>query len=122
MMALPLVFYTHVADSLARLRCAPPGVLYARRRLLNLTPLRSAWYFMRTSQTCFLRQAQASAHRRRSMPARVRARLCWRARRQPAKTVLPRSGATLAFFRRVSMFIAVAGSRRTIRKAPVYAG
>jgi len=38
------LFYSHVADSLARLRCAPPSILIARRGLS---------YIIRTSQTRF---------------------------------------------------------------------
>jgi hypothetical protein len=38
-----LTALSHVADSLARLRYAPPSVLYARRRLLSPAPLRLVW-------------------------------------------------------------------------------
>ncbi len=103
-MALPLFFYAHVADTLARLCCTPP------RAYAHVTDPLPLGFARGCGSAARLRSGQrlGPAFQPRTMTA--------------CEGCLISISATLAFFYRASMINAVAGIRRTVRKAPIYAG
>ena len=112
MMALPHNFYAHVADSLARLRCAPPSVLCA-------PPTGPCGPF---GGLVSLRQTQGFGS-----PAALRSVQCLGPAFQPIRMTIWKGcpisiWPTLAFFHCASMIIVAACIRRTVRKVPAYAG